>query len=266
MTGNLSSSESETECINVEDEAFNIQLVEQNCADFFGVARLPAAKVPDGILTTYSSEAAEAVKDMETHGFLHCMEDAMAPCADKSAVDNFSIELFRLMRYHNFGLGYSARFSVNFAFRMCHRDSIVQTDVCVMDRNNLCLVVQEDKQDAYNSLLMPSCSQLVIKAIAAFHNNNRLLDDMGKKRLSDYLMPGIVMRGTTPFFYKIQVTQDLVNSVEKGERPTEPTKVYQLKLGFPFGFDRGMIPLANRKVALEYYEAFKAFVFQTQPE
>jgi hypothetical protein len=265
MTGSVISWESESKCIEVEDEALNIQIEDQNCADFFGVAPLPAAEVPDAILKTYSSEAAEASNDMETYGFLRCMEDVMVPGALKSAVDNFALELFRLTRYHNFALGYYAKFGVEFTLRVCDQDRIVQTDVCIVDRNNICLVVQEDRQNAKNPRELPRLGQLVTKAIAAFDNNNRLRDSMGKKLLSDYLMPGIIMRGTTPFFYKIKVTQDLVNSVEKGERPTQPTKIYQHRALLPLGPKRGMIPLANRKVGLEYYEALKVLVFQIQP-
>jgi hypothetical protein len=177
---------------DVHLKAFDIEIVEiESSTEFFGVAKLPDPKVSDAILTTYSSEAALAVSDPETCRFLCFMEDAMTWGANQSDVDNFAIELFRLMRYDSYAIGYRAKFIVHLTFRMCDQDCEAQTAVCVMDQNKIFLVVQEDKQICNPESKLP-VGQLVAEPIAAFHHNNIRLKYLGKKPLSDYLMPGII--------------------------------------------------------------------------
>ncbi|KAH8988257.1 hypothetical protein EDB86DRAFT_3104760 [Lactarius hatsudake] len=74
-------------------------------------------------------------------------------------------------------------------------------------------------------------------------------------------IPGIVMLGTTPTFYKIIVTQDLVDAVEASRYPQNPTTVHRLELPVDDlnGLD-GMRALDDRAVLLGCFEAFKQFV------
>jgi hypothetical protein len=70
------------------------------------------------------------------------------------------------------------------------------------------------------------------------------------------------MCGTSPIFYKIPVTQDLIDYVKMGIEPITETKVLKHVPLFPDGFEKGMVPLGNRLLALKCYHAFKAFVFR----
>jgi hypothetical protein len=72
------------------------------------------------------------------------------------------------------------------------------------------------------------------------------------------------MCGTSPKFYKITIIQDFVDCVSIGEEPITKTKVLLHVPAFPDGFDKGMVPLGNRLLALKYYDAFKAFVFRDE--
>jgi hypothetical protein len=76
-------------------------------------------------------------------------------------------------------------------------------------------------------------------------------------------MPGIVLVGTMPTFFKIPVTSNLVRHVQNGTYPPEPTVVSIHVPDFPRPRNRykeGMRPLDNRQALLGSYEAFKRIV------
>jgi len=71
------------------------------------------------------------------------------------------------------------------------------------------------------------------------------------------------MRGTTPIFYKIKVTAELVTSVSEGTNPQVATIVYAHAPDVPRPnrrWSEGMKPLDNRHIILSCYEAFKQLV------
>ena len=76
-------------------------------------------------------------------------------------------------------------------------------------------------------------------------------------------MPGIVLVGTTPTFYKIPVTTSLVRHIAEGTYPPETTTVFAHVPDLPRPLRRyseGMKPLDNRQAILRCYEAFKNVV------
>lgn len=77
-------------------------------------------------------------------------------------------------------------------------------------------------------------------------------------------MPGIVMVGTFPIFFKIPVTQALLTHIGNGTYPPEETHVTYCYPPVPRhplkGRYEGMKPLDNRHVILRCYEAFKLIV------
>lgn len=76
-------------------------------------------------------------------------------------------------------------------------------------------------------------------------------------------MPGIVLAGTMPNFFKIPITSNLVRHVQEGTYPPEPTVVSIHVPDLPRPRNRykeGMRPLDNRQALLRYYEAFKRIV------
>jgi hypothetical protein len=71
------------------------------------------------------------------------------------------------------------------------------------------------------------------------------------------------MIGTSPTFFKIPVTQELVTHVRHGTYPPTPTVVayYIPHLPHPARTrSDGMKPMGNRRHILSCYEAFKAIV------
>ena len=153
--------------------------------------------------------------------------------------------------------------------------------MCLVDRRQggtILLLVQEDKRQAATMLDAPA--QLIAKAIAAFSYNNALREDAGLEPLDAdvrilllsvrslllmlwQVIPGIVMAGTYPTFYKIPVTSQLVYNVRNGLYPDQPTIVTFHRPEVPRPNRRrseGMKPLDSRAIILRCYEAFKTIV------
>jgi hypothetical protein len=73
-------------------------------------------------------------------------------------------------------------------------------------------------------------------------------------------MPGILMNGTIPTFYKIPVTTNLVYNIMQGTYPSEPTIVSVHCLDLPSPQSCNMKPLDNRKRVICSFEAFKPII------
>ncbi|KAI9458774.1 hypothetical protein F5148DRAFT_1287320 [Russula earlei] len=156
-----------------------------------------------------------------------------------------------------------------------------RTDVCIVDRsrNDVLLVVQEDRR-LENREPVNARAQLVAEAVAAFNENNIQRDAVGLppfvekardfvivdsvlRACSSQVIPGIVMVGTSPSFFKIPVTQSLSTHIRHGTYPPEVTCVTYCYPPVPRPARRlseGMKPLDNRREILKCYEAFKAIV------
>lgn len=77
------------------------------------------------------------------------------------------------------------------------------------------------------------------------------------------VIPGIIMVGTAPIFFKVPVTEELSDCVRHGKYPATPTVVACHFPDIPrpdCRFDEGMKPLDNRLPILKCYEAFRKFV------
>ncbi|KAI0299862.1 hypothetical protein BC826DRAFT_993782 [Russula brevipes] len=146
-------------------------------------------------------------------------------------------------------------------FFNCGTKRRTKADVCLFDpfQNDILLLVQEDKRA---SLWDPSSAQarLVIKAVAVFNKNNASREVAGLPPLAERVMPGIVMVGTTPSFFKIPVTQALSSHIASGTYPPEETNVTFCCPPLPDHGD-GMKPLGNRHEILRFFEAFKPIVW-----
>ena len=76
-------------------------------------------------------------------------------------------------------------------------------------------------------------------------------------------MPGIIMVGTSPTFFKIPITQNLVAHIRDGTYPPEETHVTFCYPPVPRPDclrSEGMKPLDNRGGILSCYEAFRVIV------
>lgn len=236
--------------------AYNITVESQNKQQFFGVPDLPAPARPSlvGFLTT---EDRQNAPDNETRKLLHYLDLALDPkVGHESAVDNFAAKLLEKLEYDDGERIIFVRRAL--PFLICGVTSMAQTDICVMDDNEILLLVQEDKR--LTSLKDPE-AQVIAEAIAAFAVNNKVrVTSLNLAPLAVATIPAITMVGTNPIFYKITVTAELSKAVQQGRYPETETRVLRYIPGLPRRQSLGMRPLENRVEILSCLEAFKQFL------
>ncbi|KAI0785273.1 hypothetical protein C8Q75DRAFT_335082 [Abortiporus biennis] len=100
---------------------------------------------------------------------------------------------------------------------------------------------------------------VVAAAIAAFQYSNLLRQNFshGLPVLDKMVIPAIYMYGTRPHFFKIPVTKELCDAVEKGEFPVEETVVSSFRLPFHYYFWDGINEPEVRRNMFKYLEAFR---------
>jgi hypothetical protein len=241
-----------------ELDAYNIQIVFQDSATFFGQAQLPLpAHHPD--LATF--QTADEMVDDDSYQVVRYMDLAMDPVpGEESAVDDLAMQLLRTMGYASRALHRDLRSRKDIPLLICGEWKHAKTDVCIIDRDEILLLVQEDKRHKEPGDPRP---QLVAEAIAAVQSNNEVRRRAGSAELDFKMMPGIILIGTSPTFFKIPVTRDLMQAVQRGHFPATPTIVAMHQPSLPRPLRRlgeGMRPLDNRRTILACYEAFKQFV------
>jgi hypothetical protein len=232
--------------------AYNITVTTQNVANFFGIPTLPQPSVNQVILNN-EKYPSDGIADRDDRTFFFHLERVME-LEEESA--NFTAHLLGLLGYEVDNRFVHQRKDI--PFFVCGGKTHAQTDVSLVDRNRgIHLVIQEDKSHLKG---MDPEPQLIAEAIAAYQYNMKRI---GLPTIQAKMIPGIIMAGSTPTFYKIPITQDLVDAVETGQYPEKPTIVH--KLIPPVAdlnqlFQDGMRPLNNRAIIIRCFEAFKQFV------
>jgi hypothetical protein len=82
--------------------------------------------------------------------------------------------------------------------------------------------------------------------------------------ISSHTFPAITLEGSAPTFYKIPVTQNLVDAVTTAQYPPDETIVCKLLLPLPNivnTLEEGMVPLENRRIMFQCFEAFKLLLW-----
>ncbi|KAF8240065.1 hypothetical protein L208DRAFT_1352965 [Tricholoma matsutake] len=256
MANLIRSAKSGSDWTESELAAYHITIVPQNKQEFFGLDDLPAPASPSlaGFMTI---EDREHAMDRETRKLLHYLDLALDPkVGQEAAVDNFAAKLLEKLGYDDGDRIIFIRRAL--PFLICGVSSFAQTDVCVMDDNEVLLLVQEDKR--LLSLKDPE-PQVVAEAIAAYALNNKVrVTSLNLPSLPAITLPAITMIGTNPIFYKITVTAELSSAVQQGTYPTTETRVFRYIPVLPRRHSLGMRPLENRVEILACLEAFKRFL------
>jgi hypothetical protein len=237
--------------------AYSITVVFQDAATFFETPNLPQPAINPSVLTTLEYRDAP---DDDTYGLLRNLYLATTQVpAEESAVDDFAVLLLRALGYEP--RGRTLRTRKDLFLIVCGENRHAKTDVCLIDEEEIVLRVQEDKR--HMGPEDPE-AQLIAEAIAAFTTNNRTrVHTLGLPPPPSKVIAGITMSGTSPVFYKINVSMELVTAVGGGAYPETPTVVYGHLPAVPRPQRRlseGMKPLDNRQIILSCYEAFKRFV------
>lgn len=186
------------------------------------------------------------------------LEFLMAFSKAQTTVDDFTAHLLALLGYVS--RNKVVRTQADIPLAICSEQRRAHIDICIADLNDIILLVLENKQME----LKDSEAQLIAAALAAFQGNNvrrwRLCD---KASLAPKVVPGIIMTGSSPTFYRIPITAELADAVSLGVYPASPTVVYaHLPVLHRPGLRQteGMRPLDNRYCILGCFEAFKRFV------
>jgi hypothetical protein len=239
--------------------AYNIKVVHEDLETFFGVMNLPPPNIENDPL------AAQRIA-FKTDYFISLMlsdiNNPMLPDNRASSTATFASDLldFNL-------LGYAAvepeRYTLlwpNLSY-LETQGRPPQPDICVVDSTRTVLLVARVDRHSHGSDPEP---RLISDAIAAFHNSNIMrVKRLGIDPITSKIMPGIVMDGTMPTFYKVPITPELVTAVESGKKPDQETivHVYRPEVRRPEeGMLAAMKPLDNRSIILSCYEAFKQFL------
>lgn len=130
----------------------------------------------------------------------------------------------------------------------------LQVDICIWDHSKAIILVAKVDIHARGFDPVP---RLISDSIAAFHNDNiRRVKHLGTNPLTSKVMPGIVVDGTMPSFYKIPVTPELVAAVESGMEPEQETVIHAYLPEVPRP-EEGIKPLDNRYILLSCLSTFK---------
>jgi hypothetical protein len=245
-------------CVWTRNElrAYNIRVVTEDVATFFGHPQLPQPSVHQAILI-HEKYPIDGLPDKDDRIFYDLMKYASLGISKKweSAVSDFTAHLCSMCGYDE--PDRVIRHRTNIPFFICGAPVYAETDVCVIDPNtDIILLVHQDK--GVPERPVDAEAQLVAEAIAAYQDNNDRLNGMGRT-FDRPTIPGIVMVGTMPTFYKIDVTPALVEAVETAKYPAQTTIVHKLVLPIELA-DGGMSTLDNRGVLLGCFEAFKQFM------
>ncbi|KAI9571973.1 hypothetical protein HD554DRAFT_2186396 [Boletus coccyginus] len=234
-------------------DAYNIVIESQTKQEFFGTDELPVPTTPfiAGFLTTKDRRDAT---DSGTRRLLHYLDLAHNPKAgQEAAVNNFARKLLEC-------LGYDIGNTIIFFQRaiplvVCGKNHMMQIDLCVMNNDEILLLVQEDK-----SIFMDPQAQVISKAIAAFGINVYMRKNHHLPPINSMTFPAIIMDKSIPTFYKITVTEELASAVLLGIYPDTQTQVLKYIPVLPRQYSLGMTHLDNRQVILACLVAFKQFM------
>ena len=242
--------------------AYNISLVSRNAAEFFGQDPLPVPKNHPQLLTHPTTDG---ITDDDAYRVLEYMDFAMTGVPnEESAIDDFATHLLIVLGYADMNSDRVVRTHKDIPLYICGEWRRAKANVCVIDKNqdSIILPVQVSQEDK-RYLEGDPIPQLVAKAISTFQHNNHILQQLGLPPLNSKVVPGIIMIGTSPIFFKVSVSIELVSAIELGRCPVTPT-IVEMHVPViprpPHRFSEGMQLLDNRSVILACFEAFKQFV------
>ncbi|KAK7695589.1 hypothetical protein QCA50_000225 [Cerrena zonata] len=257
MANLIRSAKSGSDWTQTDLDAYHIEFFPEEPGVFFGInLAFTPPLVDKELLATVDAQAMQKDRNVE---LINLLDLAMSPHGSKGAVSDFVVELFKV-------LGYVRRDRLactrkNLALLICGELRQVETDVCLVDRsqNNILLLVKEDKRSE-DRRPVDTRAQLVAEAVAAFAENNKNRMAAGLYCLTEQVIPGIIMVGTSPTFFKIPVTKNLCTRIAHGTYPRNATCISYCVPPVPRPNRRhseGMKPLDNRHQILSCYEAFK---------
>ncbi|KAI6120484.1 hypothetical protein EDD17DRAFT_1559939, partial [Pisolithus thermaeus] len=233
-----------------ELDACNIRIVSQDSATFFSTDTLP---LPDHHPDLANDLTADVTVNEDSYQVVRFMDLAMNLVPDdESAVVDFAVQLLHTMGYAGMAAGGDLRSCKGIRLLIYGQWKNDEIGVCVMDGNEILLLVQEDKLHKQRG---DPHAQLIAKAIGAVRSNNLMRTVFGDSRdRHDWHFPDI---------FQDADHQRTDTSRAEGSVPTYAyRRCYASALpSKPHSrLSEGMQPLDNRRVVIACFEAFKQFV------
>ncbi|KAI0299842.1 hypothetical protein BC826DRAFT_966837 [Russula brevipes] len=189
--------------------SYNITVNQMAPTTFFGLQELPPPSVDQELLAVADANDMQQALHAE---LINLLDLTMIPGSEESSAVDFSAKLFRVLGYDYWNRVARTRMSIDLF--ICGEKRHTKAD------NTILLLVQEDKR-VFPGDPLDAQAQLVAGAVAAFNTNNASREAAGLPPLAEKVMPGIVMVGTSPSFFKIPVTQTLASHIAHGTYPPE---------------------------------------------
>ncbi|KAG6906455.1 hypothetical protein DXG01_013894 [Tephrocybe rancida] len=271
----------------------NVHIVDIDAPTFFGgsTKTIPAPSVSPAILNTRAAYP-QQLHALQTHTaltneerlFFKYLEEAMVPGDNQaSAIVDFTIHALQLMGFTEPKPSNQYPEQNGQHRRVLRKDHDLPLFMCGRVANSTAdasLLLPCAETEAGDTLLLlakaapflPSDSrtspeaQLFAQAIGTFQccaRDRRRARRSHISTVDERSFLGIIMRGTTPILYKLNITANLVECVQSGLKPLKMTKMLRLELPSKLVVNaqkEGMIPLENRKVLLGYLEALKGII------
>ncbi|TFK69929.1 hypothetical protein BDN72DRAFT_839680 [Pluteus cervinus] len=242
--------------------AYNIHIVDQDRSTFFGDPNLPASTAHPVFLNNVTAPPNSF--DIKTGNLFQYLRRAVERTSKppEAFVTEFLENLLRYLGYNAPGRLLTGRREITLP--MCGKTIKVVPAITIAGDDGCDLVARAVKlrQDTSTGTV-DSEPRLIAEAIAAFFEFQEGHRRIGNKVPNHREIPGIIMKGTAPVFYRIPITDDLVRSIGDGTYPDQPTTIHRLLSpvqDVSKYFSEGMQSLENRRVIVRCFEAFKRYL------
>src|ERR1700761_6011924 len=209
--------------------AYNIVVIPQDFDTFFNPSPeddLKALQRTSSISSEiWTTESAEKMKNDDNYTLMRLMElvhnHPITGIPSSPSID-FTTHLLRVTGYttrHNL-----IRTREQIPFLICRQQRHAMMDVCILDEHNeILLIVLEDKRHYPSSPPGDPEAQAIAASIAVFQYTAELhRTTLGLPPLIEKTVPCIIMRGSSPIFYRVPISAELSRCVEMGEHPRPP--------------------------------------------
>ncbi|RDB15209.1 hypothetical protein Hypma_004706 [Hypsizygus marmoreus] len=180
----------------------------------------PPVTVSDVILNNEELPEDNANCTKADRQFFYLMGDATMP-GEESFVEDFLVFLLDLVDYNCGTRVVHTRCELE--FNMCGETVDAKPDVGVFDGPGISgtcvLLAKVDKSGTISEAM------LIAEAIAAFTDACRIARSIGRPAPRMKTVAGIIMDRTTPAYYKIPITEELIYEVMAGQYPQTRTVV-----------------------------------------
>lgn len=269
---------SSSDWTDYELRAFNIRVVDVDATVFFNTPELPPPAVSATILN--NEEMPGGPLEKNDRQFFQRMNLADGVRVSGSHVDDFAAFLLHLLNYDDPDRVICQRMEIPFPVAGKYVDAKIEVSLMNELDQELLLIIQEDKVSSFqgvepiSGLMTNYCNQwqeysylhpthtpkIIAQALAAYYRNNLRCKPT---EMQPKCIPAIAMNRSVPTFYRIPVTAGLLQALAAGSYPTEETVVFSFHPRLPSPrqyYHGGIWILENRRIILQYFEAFKALI------